>query len=210
MRASISGVWGVALALLCGGCMSGPQGGNPGHLSAPADPTPNPVYIPLGPPAYCAVFERIIDVVDEYFEIAYANRYEGRIETFPRIAPGLGQPWKPGSPALHERLLATLQTIRHRAVVLIQPADDGGFFVDLKVFRELEDLERPSRSNPGGAAFRSDNSMERQFEVVDATVVDSSWIPLGRDVGLEQVLLCRLANFDVKVVQPPAAPRNAE
>jgi hypothetical protein len=207
MRSSLWLAWGGALALLCGGCMSGPLVDNPGRIpNAPPQADGNPVYIPLGPLAYGLVFEKVYDVISEYFEIAYANRYDGRIETFPRIAPGVEQPWKPGSPDLAQRLLATLQSIRHRAIILIQPADNGGFFVDVKVFKELEDVPRPLRATAGSASFRSDNTLERQFEVVDATVVESNWIPLGRDVKLEQVLLKRLAEFDVKGLQPECDP----
>jgi len=207
MRSSLWLAWGGALALLCGGCMSGPLVDNPGRVpNVSSQPDGNPVYIPLGPLAYGLVFEKVYDVISEYFEIAYANRYDGRIETFPRIAPGVEQPWKPGSPDFAQRLLATLQSIRHRAIILIQPADNGGFFVDVKVFKELEDVPRPLRATAGSASFRSDNTLERQFEVVDATVVDSSWIPLGRDVKLEQVLVKRLAEFDVKSLQPECDP----
>ncbi|MBI1917622.1 MAG: hypothetical protein HYS12_23250 [Planctomycetes bacterium] len=207
MRASLNLAWSGALGLLCGGCMSGPLLDNPGRVpSASAHPVANPVYIHQGPLAYGLVFEKVYDVIDDYFEIAYANRYDGRIETFPRIAPGLEQPWKPGSPDFHQRLLATLQSIRHRAVVLIQPADNGGFFVDVRVFKELEDVARPIRATAGSASFRSDNTIERQFEVVDPTVVESNWIPLGRDVKLEQVILKRLAAFEVRGLLPACDP----
>jgi hypothetical protein len=183
---------GTALVLLSG-CSSGPLVDNPLAIGQP--PTiaiENPVYVPLGPQSYGVVFERVIDVLDEYFEISYANRYDGTIRTFPRIAPGFEQFWKPGSPDFDQRLLATLQTIRHRAEVLIQPADDGGFFVQVTVYRELEDLPRPVRSTAGAASFRSDNTVERQFEVIDPTVFESNWIPVGRDTCLEQELLRRI------------------
>jgi hypothetical protein len=152
----------------------------------------NPVYVPLGPPAYGSVFEKVLDVVSDYFEVAYANRYDGSILTYPLIAPGFERPWKPGSPDSYERLLATWQTIRYRAAVSIQPADDGGFFVQVTVFRELEDLPRPVRQTAGAASFRSDNTVERQFEVVDPSVQDSNWIPLGREPHLEQAILQRI------------------
>lgn len=185
--------WTAALATCVCGCASGPLLDNPAFFRA--DPNicvENPVYIPLGPPAYGTVFEKVLDTIDDYFEISYANRYDGRIETFPRIAPGLEQPWKPGSPDFHQRLYATLQTIRHRASVLIQPADDGGFFIQVTVFKELEDLPRPTRETAGNASFRSDVTVERQFEVIDPTVYESNWIPIGRDTKLEQVLLQKL------------------
>lgn len=206
------------MALLCGGCMSGPLLDNPGRVAVSTSAaSPNPVWIhqACSPEAYNLVFEKVYDILSEYFEVSFSNRYDGRIETFPRIAPGLEQPWKPGSPDFSQRLLATLQTIRHRAIVLIQPADDGGYFVDVKVFKELEDLARPSRATAGAASFRSDNSLQRQFEVIDANVVSFSWIPLGRDVKLEQVLLHRIAAFDTRGLsralekaarQPPPKP----
>src|SRR5262245_18600368 len=136
---------GLVLAL-ASGCATGPLLDNP--LMIPIDPNvtvENPVFVPGGPAAYHAVFEKIIDVVDDYFELAFLSRWDGRIETFPRIAPGYEQWWKPGSPDPEQRLLATLQTIRHRAIVHIEPANDGGYFVSVRVFRELEDLPRPVR-----------------------------------------------------------------
>jgi hypothetical protein len=152
----------------------------------------NPVYVPLGPHSYGAVFENVFDVVSQYFEIAYANRYDGRIETFPRIAPGLGQPWKPGSPDLYQRLLNTFQSMRNRAFVLIQVADDGGYFIQVVVFRELEDLPKPVSQYAGNAAFRSDDTVERQFEVIDPAVYDSHWIPLGRDTAFENAIIQKI------------------
>jgi hypothetical protein len=134
----------------------------------------------------------VIDVVAGYFEIADYNRYDGRIETFPRIAPGLEQPWKPGSPDFDQRLYASLQTVRHRAVVLIQPAQNGGFFIHVTVFKELEDLPRPTRATAGAALFRSDPTVERQNEVIDPTRLEGGWIPIGRDTQLEQVILQRI------------------
>jgi hypothetical protein len=184
----------VSMTLVwAGGCASGPLFDNP--MFVPIDPNvtvENPVYVPGGPTAYHAVFEKVIDVVDDYFEIAFSSRWDGRIETFPRIAPGYEQWWKPGSPDPEQRLLATLQTIRHRAIVQIEPANDGGFFIGVKVFKELEDLPRPVRALAGSASFRSDNTVERQFEVIDPTVFESQWIPLGEDMKFEQAILQRI------------------
>jgi hypothetical protein len=194
----------VVLVILITGCATGPFMENPLMVgSQPVITVENPVYVPGNPAAYNPVFERIIDVLDDYFEIAYANRYDGRIETFPKIAPGLELFWVPGSPDFDQRLLATTQTIRHRAIVLIQAAENGGYFVDVKVYKELEDLAKPMRATAGAAAFRSDNTLERQFQVIDPTVVDSNWIPIGRDAKLEQVILQRLRQCPIEQVLPP-------
>jgi hypothetical protein len=181
-------------ALACG-CASGPLLDNPvtvGHN--PNISVENPLYIPLGPPSYGIVFEKVLDTISEYFEVSYANRYDGRIVTYPRIAPGLEQPWRPGSPDFGQRLEATLQTLRHRAEISIQPAPDGGYFVQVDVYKELEDLPKPIRSTAGAATFRDPITIERQFEVVDPTVFESNWIPLGHNACMEQAILQRLKN----------------
>jgi hypothetical protein len=207
-RTRIAG-WAATVVLLCAGCMSGPWQDNP-LLVRPRrlDPQDNPVYLALGPQDYGAVFEKVLDVVDDYWEIAYSNRYDGRIETFPRVAPAIGEIWRPGSPDFYQRLLATFQSIRHRAVVLIKPAEDGGFFIDVKVYKELEDLPQPTQALAGPAIFQNAPTVERQFEVIDAAVFEGRWIPIGRDVKIEQVILCRLAHMDVPLQPAPVFPAN--
>jgi hypothetical protein len=185
-----------AFAFLAAGCMTGPIQNNPMFLRPdPAVTVQNPVWVPslgVDRDAYAKVFENTVDIIDNYFEIRFANRYDGHIETFPRIAPGFEQFWKAGSPDAYQRLFATFQTIRHRCEVIIEPAADGGYFIHVTVFRELEDLARPIRAGNGAAAFRSDNPVERQFEVIDLSVLDTNWIPIGRDVDLEQLILQRI------------------
>jgi hypothetical protein len=190
-------LWTATAALCLGGCATGPLLENPLLLRVDkVNPVENPIYIPQGPMSYARVFEKVLDVLDNYFEIAYANRYDGRIETFPAIAPGIEQPWKPGSPDFPQRLLAFFQTIRHRAIVLITTADDGGYFIDVKVLKEEEDLESPLRATAGTANFRITPTLERQFEVVEPTLFEYRWIPIGRDYKLEQVLLERIAHLE--------------
>jgi hypothetical protein len=181
--------------LVLSGCASGPWLDNPAVLRASAETAcENPLFVPVGPPAYGTVFEKTLDVIGEYFDVARSNRYDGTIDTYAKIAPGFERILLPGSPDCEQRTLATLQTIRHFARVEIQIADeDGGFFVSVKVFKELEDLPRPSRTTSGPAVFRSDNTVERQFEVVHGGLTsDTAWIPIGRDHRLEQVILQRI------------------
>src|SRR5262245_24660557 len=99
MRRTLGAAWAVTAAVELGGCSTGPLFENPVFVHPDkAPPTENPLYLPQGPLSYAKVFEKVLDVVDDFWEIAYTNRYEGRIETFPQVAPGLEQPWKPGSP----------------------------------------------------------------------------------------------------------------
>ena len=192
-----AGAFGLLGLIGCG--MSGPLLDNPVLISpvAAAPPVENPVFVPLGqwPSAYHKVFNSVLDIVDDYFVIDYANtsRYGGTIRTLPGIAPGLEQFFKPGSPDFDGRLLATFQTIRHYAIVKIDRAPDGGgFWVDVKVYKELEDLPRPMRMTAGAAVFRSDVTVERQFEVIEPTFTATGWIPIGEDPKIEQSILQRI------------------
>jgi hypothetical protein len=181
------------LAMAAGiGCAGRPIAEAPGLIRTDAA-IANPYPAALGPQDYAAIFETCLDVLDDYFEIAYANRYDGTIRTHPKIAPGLEQPIKFGSPDLRERLLAMLQSIRYRGEVVIEPAHEGGFNIHVVVFKEVEDLARPIRATAGAASFQSDNTVDRQYEVVDPSVVDSNWAPLGRECHLEQAILQRIA-----------------
>ncbi len=191
-------LWTATLALTLGGCASGPLQENPlllrpDRLAA----RQTPVFLPLGPESYGMVYEKVFDILSDYFEIDQHSRYDGVITTLPRIAPGIGQPWKPGSPDVYQRLLASFQSIRYRAIAQIQAEENGGYFIDVKVFKELEDLPSPSRDveRRSMAAFRSDVPLERQYEIVDATTFEGNWIPVGREYTLEQVILERIAQF---------------
>jgi hypothetical protein len=189
--------WMALGTVFLSGCTtlsSGPLMDNPALImpSPAALKIDNPVYVPQGPWYYNKVFDKVLDIVDDYFDIYSTSRFGGTIRTFPRIAPGLEQPWKSGNPDLYDRLLATLQTIRNRAEVRIDGAKDGGFFIQVVVYKELEDLAQPIRSTQGAAIFQAMPTIERQYEVIDATVLDGGWIPLCRNTALEQLILQRI------------------
>lgn len=164
----------------------------------------NPVHIPLPPEDYGRVYEKILEVLGDYgFEIAEPHRYSGRVDAMPRVSPGLVLFLKPGSPDLYERCLSTLQTYRNRVTVTIdpvEPAKGGGYFIEFIVRKELEDLAKPLKSTAGGAVFRSENTVDRQTEVIDATFFESNWIYRGRDAAFEQELIRSFR----KALKPPA------
>lgn len=177
------------------GCASVPPVDNPTLVQAEADQVENPVLVAPGlptPSGYAEVYERVLTAVNDYFDIKPGSRYSGQIETFPRVAPGYEQFWKPGSPDRRERLLATFQTIRHTARVRIWAGERGGYQVYVEVNKELEDLQRPIMAVTG-AVFRDKPVIDRQAEVVGAIApADKSWIPAGRDPTLEQVILRKI------------------
>ncbi len=196
----------IAAALALAGCSTGPWRDNPTLFrTGPYIPQENPLYLPQGPQpeVYDKIFQKALDVVDDIFEIAYSNRYEGRIETQPRVSPGFLEPWKPGSPDAYQRTMATLQTIRHRCIVLISTADEGGYYVDVKVLKELEDIPAPIRATAGANFWRMNSTVERQFEVIEQPIYEANWIPIGRDRKLEQVILERLIHGNFASLPKP-------
>jgi hypothetical protein len=192
----------ATLATLPIGCATGPLQENPLLVGGPRIEQENPVYLPQSPWVYKQVFTKIQDILSDYFVIVEAQPYDGRIVTAHSIAPGCEQPWKPGSPDSYQRLLAFCQSIRHRAVVVITSAESGGYFVDVKVFKELEDLPNPTRSTSGNAGYRLESTVGQQFQLIEPETTNNSWIPIGRDCPLEQVILSRIASMDLSCPPP--------
>ena len=164
-----------------------------GSPMVPAGQPLNPLPVPMLDREL--VMDEVSDEIDNYFAILTEERIrnvdgilsEGWIETRPKIGSSVFERWKKDSTPGFERLHATLQTIRRFAKVRVIPTAEN-YLVDLKVYKELEDLPQPAGSTISGRPLRSDNSLDiDRNEVFD--VVSKGWIPLGRDISLEQVIL---------------------
>ena len=160
-------------------------------------PTPevaNPLAVPMLD--RWLVMEQISDELDDYFRIFREERIrmldgilsEGRIETHPKIGSTVLEPWRRDSLVGFERLHATLQTVRRYAKVRVVPAGDH-YQVDLQVFKELEDLPQPIGSGISGEILRHDSSLDIDQGLPQLTQPNKGWIPLGRDLLLEQQIL---------------------
>jgi hypothetical protein len=186
------------MALLCcgiclPGCMSGRWGPQPYHQVAPIEHVyENPLYLAQGQDSYYDVFRQVYDVANDYFDIAYSNIQAGRIEGKPKVTAGFWDAVMLDWHSKPELIESTLQTIRRRVEITIAPAECGGYFVDVKVYKELEDLPQPTHASAGGAVIRFDNPLERVPDVVDSPYLTKGWIPFGRDIPLEQLILKRL------------------
>jgi hypothetical protein len=187
-------IWALGLLGLSAGCTIDSSTleklGVPPPRWEKASAAENPLLVSLPITEKGKVFETVFSVLSNYgFDIAESNRNDGKIETLTRIAPGVGLYLKPGSPDFHERLLASMQTYRHRVTVQIIDSKEGGMYIDVRVRKELEDLGRPVKSSLGAAIFRIDNDVDRHFEVIDASTPVSGWIYRGRDPAMEQELI---------------------
>ena len=185
--------WWCGLLLGLVGCASGPVPDNPMLVPELAEVAPDsPLWVPERPEAYALVFDRTYSVLDEYFDIAYANRFAGEIQTEPLVTAGYLDLPRLGSYDHYEQTEATLQSVRRRAEVLITPAESGGYYISLKVYKELEDLPRPHRASAGAAVLRYEHPIERQVDPAPPLAPSKGWIPFGRDRALEREILSRL------------------
>ena len=135
-----------------------------------SDPPPqaalaqNPMYVPLSDREF--LWNQLVDTVDDYFDIEREERVrlvggvltEGQLDTFPQPGATMLEPWRKDSSPGFERRYATLQSMRRRAIVHVKPQVDGGYLVDLAVYKELEDVSQPEFStvNVEVAASRRD------------------------------------------------------
>jgi len=186
------GLISIALA----GCAGGPQWTGPMGQSV-AGFYDNPTLVLARDHQY--VWETVADVVDDYFVIEHEEPVrlldntltEGRLDTFPKVGSTLLEPWHHDSANAYQRLESTLQSIRRRAVVRVIPAENG-YWVDVVVFKELEDVVQPEQANAGAATFRYDDSLTGVVNPVYEQPINDGWIPLGRDTALEQRILAQL------------------
>ena len=78
-------------------------------------------------------------------------------------------------------------------MVRIDPGERGGYRVTVEVYKELEDVFVPAQAVRGPAAFRDAPKLAQRVEVVSpAAPASLQWIPIGRDVAFEQVILRKI------------------
>jgi hypothetical protein len=181
-------------------CESGCAGIFPRFSSHQAGPAPleNPLFIP--PLDRELIWCQAVDAIDDYFRIEHEERVrliagvltEGRIDTFSTIGSTIFEPWRTDSTRGYEKLHATLQSIRRRATLRVIPVE-GGYLLDVVVHKELEDLDKPEHATVGGATLRHDGTIVRQEGAPGRYSVTLGWIPIGRDVALEQRILADIA-----------------
>jgi hypothetical protein len=208
----------LIVAALCGCArLRMPFGPAAGLAGPPA--IENPMFVPPLDGEF--LWNQTVDAVDDYFRIEREERVrliggvltEGRIDTFPITGSTLMEPWRKDSTPGYEKLHATLQSIRRRALVRVIPAE-GGYLLEVAVHKELEDLDKPEHATAGGATLRHDGSLVRPEGASGRYSTTLGWIPLGRDMTLEQRILADLrARLDLghaiavpAVVHEPHSP----
>lgn len=138
-----------------------------------------------------AVWERSVDAVHDYFEIARENKLDGIIELEPKVGASVLEPWHRDTDGAVNRLESTLQSIRRRGFVNITPTN-GGYLVGVEVFKELENTPGLAASIPGTGTFQQNDPLQRDLDLVVGHSTLPGWLPLGRDEMVEQRMLLSL------------------
>lgn len=154
----------------------------------------NPLIVPMMD--RWLIMDQISDEIDDYFKIYREQRIrvidgimsEGWIETHPKIGSTVLEPWHFDSTPGFEKVHASLQTVRRFAKIRVIPLGDA-YQIDVKVYKELEDLPQPIGSAIGGAVLRHDNSLDVDRGFLSGSALNPGWIPMGRDLSLEQLIL---------------------
>lgn len=181
----------AACTILCCGCTTFRQ--------PPAVPVAQagPVYVPAGDSTW--VWERIVEVLHDYkFTIARENRLEGVIESDYKPGASILEPWHEDSVGAAQRWESTLQSIRRKVIITLQPAGDGGNFINVRVDKQIEDIPGLAANSTGAATFGDNQALDRNLDRVVGQSGPSTWLPRGRDTVLEQVLNTSIRNALVR------------
>lgn len=157
----------------------------------------NPIFVPVGDPEF--VWSALVDVTDDHFRIEREERVKvvnnlltiGRIETYWEPSSTLAEPWRSDTVSLYDKLESTLQSYRRRADIVVVPVE-GGYNVQLQVFKDLEDVPKPLYATAGAAYLRNETTQRHVKMAIGQQPTVSGWIPKGRDTNLEQKMINQL------------------
>lgn len=186
----------MLLGMLLSGCslLSGPGPEGPAVGDRGLD---NPLFFPVADREL--LWNQLVDEIDDYFKIEREQRVqevggvltEGRIVTSPTSAATLLEPWHRDSTPGYERLHSTFQSLRRRAEARVIPRNNG-YYVEVVVYKELEDVNQPEAANVRGDERRHDGSPARNTSRDPNGPLTLGWICVGRDISLEQQILAEL------------------
>jgi hypothetical protein len=177
--------------------------------SIPAVQLPNPLEVPVAEPEMA--WNELVDAVDDFFPIAREERVrviggvatEGRIETKVVTGATRFEFFRRDATPGFERWLGTFQSIRRQAEVRVT-ATVTGYAIHVVVRKELEDVDRPEMSLVGSAVQRHDGTLVRPGGSRVGGAVSLGWIPIGRDIALEQTILAAIQARMTQAEIPPA------
>jgi hypothetical protein len=183
----------LLLPWICIGCTSTRWQDDPALVRGSL-PIENPLFVPQGqdPQQYQRVYDTVYDICQTYFDIANCNMYAGEITGVPLLSAGIFDWFRFEYYDGYEIWQSTAQSIRRRLQVQITPAEVGGYFVLVRIQKELEDPGQIVRINDQ-RRLRPDDPIDAQNVAAPSlTSPASRWIDMGRDTRLETLIITKL------------------
>lgn len=157
-------------------------------------PVSNPSRI--GPMDSEFLWLQVVDAVDDHFRIQseqWVRRdaeqwLEGRLTSFPEVSGTSFEPWRKETTRGFERLQSTIQTIRRTATVRVVP-EESGYWIEVHVLKEQEDVDQAQASTAGSSAQRHDGTIVRNENQQRQLPVTLGWFEIGRDTELERRIM---------------------
>jgi len=202
--------------LLCVGCATYEPFSGVRELSwqLNAQQSHNPIFVENHNHEF--LWSVLVDTIDNHFEIErempirlHENVLtEGFIVSKPKIGASLGELWHADSVGFEERLFCTLQTVRRRVEVHVVPVapETGGYTIDVRVFKELEDNPRPLRAVANASNLRFRDNADEFADKIDVVQGSVGWFIIERDVALENRLLLEIVH---RLKNPPQVLRQS-
>ncbi len=175
------------------------------------NPLPNPLVVPVS--HHELAWDQLADVVSNYFPLQSEQPVqqmggmltEGFIETPFQVGATLLEPQRNDSVGSFNRWQSTLQSIRRKATINVQPTA-GGYAIRVHVVKQLEDLPRPEGAPSGASVLLTGGSLPSNRTTQNQpTNGTAGWIDLGRDEPLEQEMLRRIQERLAAPVTPSAS-----
>ena len=163
----------------------------------------NPAFVPVANREF--FWNTLVDVIDDSYTIDKEERVrlvfdpqtgqntltDGQIVTHFEISAGWLEPWRTDTASFYDKLESTLQSMRRRAVVHVAAAE-GGYMVEVNVFKDLEDVQTPMFAPASAGTLRYDTSQRHTENTITQQPVVTGWIPQGRDPAAEQYIINQL------------------
>ncbi len=196
------------------------------HAGCQVPPQPTgPSGLVLRVPDYEAFFDSALTLLREHdFHPRLVDRVAGLAVTHPSTGSQWFEFWRGDSRGGYQLLESSLHTIRRTVQLSVRPEEPaepepGGesegtdrYRVSLEVYKERFSSPQRQVTTASGALQIYSERLPTEEGLRAARVRGDHWVPLGRDVLLEEYLLGRLRSVrpEVQVVSAPVAGPGGE
>jgi hypothetical protein len=145
---------------------------------------------------------------DNRFPLDRVDRNAGVITTFPVTSQQFFEFWRHDVDTSHDVLVASLNAMRRRAAIELQPSPDNPMALNVSVTIRTERLSAPERQFNNSAQVLRLFGENTPGEAGEPSLSqrDDYWISEGRDGAMERRILEQISNEAIYVESPSQPP----